>query len=78
MEITIVHKGVKLMIQCRNSCAKNICFRDGLPQAVGRIGIGITSIVDTAAAYAGDTEFSAENGIFTGRILLNDGPESTK
>lgn len=78
VEITIVHKGVKLMIQCRNSCAKNICFRDGLPQAVGRIGIGITSIVDTAAAYAGDTEFSAENGIFTGRILLNDGPESTK
>ena len=78
MEMTIVHKGTKLMIQCRNSCAGHISFRDGLPRAVGRTGIGITSIVDTAAAYAGDTEFSAESGIFTSRILLNDGPEDAK
>ena len=78
VEMTIVHKGTKLMIQCRNSCAGHISFRDGLPRAVGRTGIGITSIVDTAAAYAGDTEFSAESGIFTSRILLNDGPEDAK
>jgi len=75
VELSIVHKGKKLSIQCRNSCAGNIHFSDGLPQAVGRTGIGVTSIADTAAAYSGDTVFSAENGVFTSRILLNDWTE---
>ena len=72
IELMIGRKGSKLRIQCRNSCAGDIRFAGGLPQAVGRAGIGVSSIVDTAALYAGNTEFFAENGIFTGRVLLNE------
>lgn len=74
IELMIGRKGSKLRIQCRNSCAGEIRFAGGLPQAAGRVGIGVTSIVDTAALYAGNTEFFAENGVFTGRVLLNEAP----
>ncbi|MCI8909327.1 MAG: GHKL domain-containing protein [Oscillibacter sp.] len=72
IDLTIVHKGGKLIIQCRNSCAGDLRFSGGRPQASGRVGIGITSIADAAASYAGDTEFFQEGSVFTGRILLND------
>lgn len=72
IDLMIGHKGSKLRIQCRNSCAENIRFNGGLPQATGRTGIGTTSIVDAAAIYAGNTEFYAENGVFTSRVLLNE------
>lgn len=72
----IQHKGNKLIIQCKNSCAEDVHFSNGLPQAVGRTGTGITSIVDAAAAYAGNTEFSAQHGTFVSRILLNDWEEA--
>ena len=74
----IRHKGQKLIIQCRNSCADDVRFQDNLPQAVGRTGIGVVSIVDTAAAYAGNTEFLTENGVFITRILMNDCEENAK
>lgn len=72
IDLMIGHKGSKLRIQCRNSCAGNIRFSGGLPQAIGRTGIGVTSIVDAAAVYAGNTEFFVENGVFTSRVLLNE------
>lgn len=78
IHLMIHHKGKKLIIQCQNSCEDHIHFQDNLPQAVGRTGIGVTSIVDTAASYAGDTEFFTKNGIFVTRILLNDCEENAK
>ncbi len=78
IDLNILHKGNKLIIQCRNSCAENLRFSGGRPQAVGRTGIGITSITDAAASYAGDTEFFQEGEVFTGRILLNDRAPSAK
>ena len=77
IDLTILHRGSKLMIQCSNSCEKDIRFLNGLPQATGRRGIGITSIVDAVAVYAGNADFSAENGVFTSRLLLNDPEEET-
>lgn len=76
IHLMIQHKGNKLIIQCKNSCAEDVHFSNGLPQAVGRTGTGITSIVDAAAAYAGNTEFSAQHGTFVSRILLNDWEEA--
>lgn len=78
IHLMIRHKGQKLIIQCRNSCADDVRFQDNLPQAVGRTGIGVVSIVDTAAAYAGNTEFLTENGVFITRILMNDCEENAK
>lgn len=78
IHLMIHHKGKKLIIQCQNSCEDHIRFQDNLPQAVGRTGIGVTSIVDTAAAYAGNTEFLTKDGIFVARILLNDCEERAK
>lgn len=76
IDLSIHHKGKKLIIQCRNSCAQDVRFQNGLPQAVGRTGTGITSIVDAAAAYAGNTEFFVQQGVFVSRILLNDWGEA--
>lgn len=78
IDLSIFHKGQKLIIQCKNSCVERICFQNGLPQSAVRQGIGIKSIVDTAATYAGNTDFFAENGVFTSSVLLNDSTELTK
>ena len=72
IHLMIHHKGSKLIIQCKNSCRKEIRFHNGLPQGVDRTGIGVTSIVDAAAVYAGNVEFFAKDGVFFSRILLND------
>ena len=78
IDLSISHKGQKLIIKCKNSCVENIRCQNGLPQSAVRQGIGIKSIVDTAAIYAGNTDFFAENGVFTSCVLLNDSTESTK
>ena len=72
VDLFMVQKKQKLIIQCKNSCADNIHFSNGLPRAVGRTGVGVTSIIDTVSGYAGNTEFSSDDGVFTCRMVLND------
>jgi hypothetical protein len=72
IDFFMVQRGQKIIIQCKNSCADDIHFSDGIPRAIGRTGVGVTSIIDTVADYAGNTEFFAENGVFTCRMVLND------
>lgn len=72
IDLSMVQRDPKLIIQCKNSCADNICFSDGRPRAIGRTGVGITSIIDTVSEYSGNAEFMAEDGIFTCRMVLND------
>lgn len=72
VDLFMVQKKQKLIIQCKNSCADNIHFSNGLPRAVGRTGVGVTSIIDTVSDYAGNTEFSSDDGVFTCRMVLND------
>lgn len=72
IDLSMIQRGPKLIIQCKNSCEKNIHFSNGLPRAVGRTGVGVTSIVDTVSEYSGNAEFTADDGIFTCRMVLND------
>lgn len=72
IDFFMIQRGPKLIIQCKNSCADNIHFSNGIPRAVGRTGVGVTSIIDTVCDYAGNTEFSADDGVFTCRMVLND------
>ena len=72
VDLFMIQRGPKLIIQCKNSCADNIHFSNGRPKAVGRTGVGVTSIIDTVSEYAGNTEFMAEDGIFICRMVLND------
>lgn len=72
IDFFMIQRGPKLIIQCKNSCADNIHFSNGIPRAVGRTGVGVTSIIDTVCDYAGNTAFSADDGVFTCRMVLND------
>ena len=72
IDFSMVQRGAKLIIQCKNSCSDGICFLNGIPRAVGRTGVGVTSIIDTVSDYAGNAEFFAEDGVFTCRMVLND------
>ena len=78
IDLMIHHKGTKLIIQCKNSCRDDIRFHNGLPQGIERRGIGVTSIVDAAALYAGNVEFFTNHGVFFSRVLLNDCEENAK
>ena len=61
----------KLLIEIRNPYAGQILFRDGLPSASQpRHGYGCRSICTITESYQGLCEFSAENGIFTLRVVL--------
>ncbi len=74
MEISVYNKSIKLVLLCKNSCSKNILFENGIPKrsADRGEGIGVTSIIMSADRYDGETVFTAENGIFTCGVILND------
>ena len=72
IDLFMVQRGAKLIIQCKNICADDIHFSNGIPRAVGRTGVGVTSIIDTVSEYSGNAEFMAEDGVFTCRMVLND------
>lgn len=72
IELFMVYRNRKLIIQCKNSCAEQVHFIGGRPQAVGRTGVGVRSIVETVSEYAGNTEFSAKDGVFSCRMVLNE------
>lgn len=79
---SIVQKDKKLVIVCRNSCARDANFRDGLAQdanfrdgpAQGRAqeGVGLESIRNAASKYGGDVAFSVKDEVFTCRVILNN------
>lgn len=71
IELRVHQTNQILLILCKNSCADNIIFCNGLPQAPDHEGIGVKSILNTVSKYDGDADFSAGEGIFTCRIFLN-------
>lgn len=71
IDIRIAQKGHKIVIRCRNTCAEQMRLHKGVPVMDGDSGLGIASIVKTAARYEGETDFSVENGMFVARVLLN-------
>lgn len=71
MKVCIWQKKSKLVIICSNSCGRDILFKDGIPKARGRDGIGVQSILRAAGKYEGNVDFSAEGGVFTCRVILS-------
>lgn len=71
LEISARQKGSKLVIVCKNTCAPDVLFENGLPQNKKRDGIGVESILSTAAKYGGVADFSTSEGVFVCQIILN-------
>ena len=66
IRLKISEKGLKLIIVCQNTCAPDLTT-DNIER-----GIGLTSLSATAEKYGGDVILSAENGMFSCNIILND------
>lgn len=72
VEISITHKGRKVVIICKNTCAPDILFENSIPINRERNGIGVESILSTAAKYNGVVNFSASDGVFVCQAILSN------
>ena len=72
IEIFVGQKGSKLVMVCKNACIPDILFEKGLPKNQERDGIGVESILSTAAKYSGVVDFSASEGVFICQIILSN------
>ena len=70
--ISVGRKGKKLVMVCKNTCTEDILFENDMPKNREREGIGVESILNTAAKYNGAVNFSASEGIFICQIILNN------
>ncbi|MCH5253299.1 MAG: GHKL domain-containing protein [Lachnospiraceae bacterium] len=78
VDISIGPRGSKLVIVCKNACAGDIPFEDGLPKNREREGIGVESILSTAAKYNGVVDFSASDNTFVCQVILNNKKKTDK
>lgn len=69
--LSIIQKDNKIVIRCKNTCAENVEFRNGLPVSSSGRNVGISSIMKVVSDYNGDTDFSIADGMFTVRILMH-------
>ena len=72
VEISIGPKGSKLVMVCKNTCAPDILFENGLPKNKERNGIGVESILSAAAKYSGVVDFSASEESFVCHVILSN------
>lgn len=72
IEISVGRKGSKLVIVCKNTCVPNILFENNLPKNRERDGIGVESILSTAAKHSGVVDFSASDGVFVCQVILSN------
>lgn len=70
--VTIHPKGGRLVVYVKNSCAPKLVFDGAFPPELQ--GIGISSVLATAARYGGECDFSAAEGVFTAVVLLECPP----
>ncbi len=71
IHLSVIRKGKKLVILCRNTCASNVKIKESVPESGMGDGAGSAGMMRVVSFYQGEGDFSAENGIFTVRILLN-------
>jgi hypothetical protein len=69
INISIKHKSQHLVINCENSCVSQLNYIE-IPEYL--YGIGIHSIISTAEKYNGTYSFSAKNGIFSVKIVIDE------
>ena len=67
--VSIKHKSGRLVISCENSCSCLLTFEE-MPEYLQ--GIGIHSIVLTAEKYNGSCRFSAGNGVFSCKMIMDE------
>lgn len=72
MELSVGPKGSKLVLVCKNTCVYDILFENGVPKSKKRDGIGVESILSTAAKYGGVVDFSASDGVFICQVILSN------
>lgn len=70
LRITAKHRAGRLLIEIENSCAPYVYIEDGLPKRKNGGGIGVYGIKRVVDEHGGILDFSAENQVFTARILI--------
>ena len=65
IDIQIKDNPERLLIKIDNPCRANLSFDETL------YGIGIRSVITTTTKYEGMYDFSAEDGVFSAKIILN-------
>lgn len=71
IKVAIRQKGAKLILTCSNTCIETVPFKNGLPKSDRQESAGVESILCSAEKYHGDVDFSAIEGVFTCRVILN-------
>lgn len=69
INVSIKHKSERLVLTCENSCIEELDFEE-MPEEL--YGIGIHSIITTAEKHNGMYNFTAQNGIFTAKIIIDE------
>ena len=65
IDIQIKDSPERLLIKIDNPCRANLTFDENL------YGIGIRSVISTTSKYEGMYDFTAEDGVFSAKIILN-------
>ena len=65
IDIQIKDSPERLLIKIDNPCRVNLTFDETL------YGIGIRSVISTTSKYEGMYDFTAEDGVFSAKIILN-------
>ena len=63
--ILIKESSQRLVIKVENPCRANLTFDETI------YGVGIRSVIATATKYEGMYDFTAEDGIFSAKTILN-------
>ena len=65
IDIRIKESSKRLVIKVENPCKANLTFDES------GFGVGIRSVIATTNKYEGMYDFTAEDGIFSAKIILN-------
>lgn len=70
IELHVGRKGAKLVICIRNTSGNDVVLENGLPKSKDGGGIGISSVLYSAARYGAQHDFKAADGVFSCQLLL--------
>lgn len=70
IHVKIHTKNNRLVIVVKNACHGQVVFENGIPQSK-KSGIGVRSMIRSAANYDGQLDLHCTDNIFTARIVLN-------
>ena len=67
--VNIKHRAGRFVVSCDNSCVKSLDFEE-MPDYLR--GIGTQSIITTADKYGGSCLFSAKDGVYHCKVVMNE------